>query len=53
MKRIRMAAIAALAIFSLALAGCQDTGSSDSSLDIPVSIPASMDDGLSSPSTAP
>ncbi len=53
MKRIRMAAIAALAIFSLALAGCQDTGGSDSSLDIPVSIPASMDDGLSSPSTAP
>lgn len=53
MKRIRMAAIAALAIFSLALAGCQDSGGSDSSLDIPVSVPASAADGLTSPSAAP
>ena len=39
MKRLKMGAVTALAIISLAIAGCQDSGT-DTSDDLDASIPA-------------
>jgi hypothetical protein len=47
MKRLKMGAVTALAIISLAIAGCQDTGT-DASDNLDASIPAISDAALPS-----
>ncbi|HEY6607780.1 MAG TPA: hypothetical protein VI277_01150 [Candidatus Limnocylindria bacterium] len=47
MKRLKMGAVTALAIISLAIAGCQDTGS-DASQDLDVPVPGTSEGALPS-----
>ncbi len=42
MKSLRMGVVTALAIISLAIAGCQDSGS-DASTDLDASVPAASE----------
>lgn len=51
MNRLRMAAVGALVVLSLAIAGCQDSGT-DSSIDAGASIPATSEGALPSVSAS-
>ncbi len=47
MNRLRMAAVGALVVLALAIAGCQENGT-DSSIDAGASIPATSEGALPS-----